>query len=92
MGDRRRISAARFIFAKDSDSGRPARNGLILLARTSGKKETIMSEKTCAACDYELEENAIAVTIGGKIVEVCCEECAQALKEAQAAAGAQERS
>lgn len=51
-----------------------------------------MSEKTCAACDYELEENAIAVTIGGKIVEVCCEECAQALKEAQAAAGAQERS
>lgn len=50
-----------------------------------------MSEKTCAACDYELDENAISVTVGGKTVEVCCEECARALNEAQTAA-AQERS
>ena len=45
-----------------------------------------MAKKTCAACDYELDENAIRVTIGGKTVEVCCEECAVKLKEAEAAA------
>lgn len=45
-----------------------------------------MTTKTCAACDYELDANAIQVTIGGKIVEVCCEECAQKLKEAYASA------
>ena len=44
-----------------------------------------MSEKTCAACDYSLDENAIAVSIGGKAVEVCCEECATKLREAHAA-------
>lgn len=41
-----------------------------------------MSEKTCAACDYPLDENAIKVTIGNRVVEVCCEECAQKLREA----------
>lgn len=43
-----------------------------------------MTIKTCAACDYELDANAIEVTIGGKTVEVCCEECAQKLREAYA--------
>ncbi|WP_197017639.1 hypothetical protein [Pseudoxanthomonas suwonensis] len=47
-----------------------------------------MSEKTCAACDCELDENAIQVTIGGRTVEVCCEECAAKLKEAYASAAA----
>jgi len=41
-----------------------------------------MTEKTCAACDCELDANAIEVTIGGRAVEVCCEECAQKLREA----------
>jgi len=46
-----------------------------------------MSEKkTCAACDCTLDANAIPVSIGGKTVEVCCEECAQRLKEAHGAA------
>ena len=45
-----------------------------------------MSEKTCAACDYKLDDNAIKVTIGGKTVEVCCEECAVTLKEAKSSA------
>ena len=44
-----------------------------------------MTEKTCAACDCELDANAIQVKIAGKTVEVCCEECAQSLKEAHAA-------
>lgn len=41
-----------------------------------------MAEKTCAACDCELDENLITVTIGGRTVEVCCEECAEKLREA----------
>lgn len=44
--------------------------------------ESVMSEKTCAACDCELDENAITVTIGGRAVEVCCEECAEKLRDA----------
>ena len=47
-----------------------------------------MAEKTCAACDCELDTSAIKVTVGGKTVEVCCEECAQKLKEAHASASA----
>jgi hypothetical protein len=45
-----------------------------------------INEKTCAACDYPLDHNAIEVTIGGRTVEVCCEECAQKLREAAAQA------
>jgi hypothetical protein len=41
-----------------------------------------MGEKTCAACDSKLDEGSIKVKIGGKTVEVCCDECAQKLKEA----------
>jgi len=43
-----------------------------------------MSERTCAACDCELDADAIKVTIGGQTVEVCCEDCALALREADA--------
>lgn len=41
-----------------------------------------MAEKTCAACDDALDGNAIKVTIGGRVVEVCCEDCARKLREA----------
>jgi len=47
-----------------------------------------MTTKTCAACDYELDENAITVKIGATTVEVCCEECAQKLREAHASSTA----
>jgi len=47
-----------------------------------------MRESTCAACDCALDANAIKVTIGGRTVEVCCEECAQKLREAIAASDA----
>jgi hypothetical protein len=49
-------------------------------------QEIPMSERTCAACDYPLDENAIQVTVGGRTVEACCEECAQKLREAGEAA------
>jgi hypothetical protein len=41
-----------------------------------------MDAKTCAACDCKLDANSIKVEIGGKTVEVCCDECARRLKEA----------
>jgi ribosome-binding protein aMBF1 (putative translation factor) len=45
-----------------------------------------MAVKTCAACDCELEGDPIKVKIGGRTVEVCCDDCAQKLKEADASA------
>ena len=47
-----------------------------------------MTEKTCAACDDPLDENAIQVRVGGQTVDVCCEECAVKLKQAHATATA----
>ena len=41
-----------------------------------------MPAATCAACDADVGPNPIKVTIGGKTVEVCCQECADALREA----------
>jgi len=41
-----------------------------------------MNEKTCAACDCELDESAIKVKVGSQTVEVCCTECAAKLGEA----------
>jgi hypothetical protein len=43
-----------------------------------------MTAKTCAACDGELDPNFITVTVGGNTVEVCCEACAQTLRESDA--------
>ncbi len=45
-----------------------------------------MAGRTCAACDCQLDANPIKVKIGGKTVEVCCDECAQKLKEAHVSA------
>lgn len=50
-----------------------------------------MSPRTCAACDYPLDDNAIAVRIGGQTVEVCCDDCAVKLKEAYASAQASQQ-
>jgi len=44
--------------------------------------------KTCAACDCELDASAIKVTVGGKTVDVCCEDCARKLKDAEGSASA----
>ena len=50
-----------------------------------------MTAKTCAACDCELDGNPIKVKLAGRTVEVCCEECADKLKEAHADAAAPQR-
>jgi hypothetical protein len=44
--------------------------------------DDVMSKRTCAACDGELDGDPIEVRIRGKAVEVCCEDCAMKLKEA----------
>jgi hypothetical protein len=45
-----------------------------------------MSVKTCAACDCNLEGKTIKVEVGRERIEVCCDDCAQRLKEAGASA------
>jgi hypothetical protein len=50
-----------------------------------------MSERTCAACDCQLDADPIKVKIGGKTVEVCCGECSKRLKEAHVSATAARR-
>ncbi len=45
-----------------------------------------MKQKTCAACDCELDSKAIQVKVGGKTVEVCCGDCARKLKDGAASA------
>jgi hypothetical protein len=59
---------------------------MILPQTGSQPEDHQMKKTTCAACDCELGADAISVKLGGKTVEVCCEECAQALGEAETAA------
>jgi RNase P subunit RPR2 len=42
-----------------------------------------MTAKTCAACDSPLDGNAVNVKLGQNTVEVCCDDCARALREAE---------
>jgi hypothetical protein len=53
--------------------------------------EKNMAHRTCAACDCTLDADSIGVKIGGKTVEVCCEDCAQKLKEADASTRSKRR-
>jgi ribosome-binding protein aMBF1 (putative translation factor) len=50
-----------------------------------------MTTKTCAACDSPLDGNAIKVKLGQHTVEVCCDECARALGEADASKAAKKQ-
>ncbi|TDR46742.1 hypothetical protein DFR29_103278 [Tahibacter aquaticus] len=51
-----------------------------------------MANTTCAACDCTLDAHSVSVRIGGRNLEVCCDECAATLKEAHASATAPKRS
>ncbi|NKQ71977.1 hypothetical protein C3Y89_16735 [Rhizobium sp. UPM1132] len=76
--------------AKDFDSGNPVFDGLMSLSRSRDDQpeDHQMKKTTCAACDCELGAETITVKLGGKTVEVCCQECAEALNEAEAATSA----
>ena len=69
--------------AKDSDSAYISVHGLLVSPEFRDGREA-MAERTCAACDCKLGTDVIPVKIGGKTVEVCCEDCAQKLREADA--------
>jgi hypothetical protein len=77
-----RISALLFPnqVTKDFDST-PRAHGAHFLLPTHPRRPA-MPQKTCAACDCPLDDSLIKVKLGGKTVEVCCEECATKLKEA----------
>lgn len=47
---------------------------------------------TCAACDCKLDSNSIKVKLRGAVVEVCCTDCAERLKEAEESAAPQDDS
>jgi hypothetical protein len=67
---------------KDFDSGRRREMVFYACPKPGRLWRRVMTEKTCAACDCRLDENAIKVKIGTRVVEVCCDECAQKLGEA----------
>jgi hypothetical protein len=50
-----------------------------------------MTAETCAACDCPLDTSAIKVKLGQSTVEVCCDECARALREADAFKGSNQQ-
>jgi hypothetical protein len=62
-----------------------------LRIRLGSIEEDVMRQKTCAACDCPLDANSIKVTVGGKTVDVCCDECAQKLNEAHGSAAPRKR-
>ena len=75
--------------AKDSDSGRIAR--VVSYSRPNcglPTRDRAMQTQTCPVCDYALDASAIQVTLGARTVAVCCEECAQKLRETEGAAKA----
>jgi hypothetical protein len=72
--------------AKDPDSGFGPPDGFSMPVMEWRKNP--MVEKSCAACDCRLDGDAIQVTLGGHVVEVCCDDCARKLKEAYASATA----
>jgi hypothetical protein len=86
MADHRRPSSSppgALKTTKDFDSG-PGREMVSYSRPIRGpQKEMDMAERTCAACDCKLDESAIKVIVGTHVVEVCCEECAQKLREAR---------
>jgi ribosome-binding protein aMBF1 (putative translation factor) len=43
-----------------------------------------MKTKKCPVCAWEIKDEGIPVKVGGKEVTVCCDECAQKLKQGQA--------
>jgi hypothetical protein len=47
------------------------------------RRDMVMAEKTCAACDCKLDESAINLTLDKRTIEVRCEECAEKLRESQ---------
>jgi len=40
-----------------------------------------MAEKKCAVCDWKIEDKGQTVEHGGKVVIVCCDDCAAKVRK-----------
>lgn len=45
------------------------------------EKEGTMDAIKCPVCDWEITNGGIKVTVGGKEITVCCDECAEKAME-----------
>ena len=49
----------------------------------------IMAASKCPVCDWEIKDGGVKVTVAGKEITVCCDECAtQAIADHEKAAAA----
>jgi hypothetical protein len=39
--------------------------------------EVLMAEQKCPVCDWAITDGGIQVTVAGKEITVCCDECAE---------------
>jgi ribosome-binding protein aMBF1 (putative translation factor) len=49
-------------------------------------KEAYMAAQKCPVCDWEITDGGIKVTVAGKEITVCCDECAEKAMADQATA------
>lgn len=42
--------------------------------------EAIMDSVKCPVCDWEITDGGIKITVGGKELTVCCDDCAEKAK------------
>jgi len=52
----------------------PVANNLI-------RGEKLMNTEKCPVCDWAINDGGIKVTVGGKEITVCCDECVQKVEE-----------
>jgi hypothetical protein len=45
------------------------------------KGEKLMNTSKCPVCDWAINDGGIKVTVAGKEITVCCDECAEKAKE-----------
>ena len=45
------------------------------------KGETVMNTSKCPVCDWAINDGGIKVTVAGKEITVCCDECAEKVRE-----------
>lgn len=41
------------------------------------KEVMIMASQKCPVCDWEIKDGGVKVTVGGKEITVCCDDCAK---------------
>jgi hypothetical protein len=41
----------------------------------------VMKVEKCPVCDWEIKDGGIKVQVGGKVITVCCADCAKTVEE-----------